>query len=205
MNDKIQRIDLSGEAELREFLSQFSQNETVLLGQESEVKNFFCAFIVLNSISPIRVVGLITEGHGIVPECYCVEDILVVGYNHQICVIQEKTSTQIAANSLFYTFLSVENKSSIIALFELDVVCFSSKGKKNWEYCAPDIITNCYFESEYLVIQTDCGEQRIAKRQRDGSFAAAGPRGRLMRKNEHRGRFLVTQGTVPCVRTKKGT
>lgn len=158
----IYKHSTDSKSEMIEYLRKCDTKQ-VLLGESSEVEGGGYIFQVEHEGVKIITVGIITEGHGLQPECKYLKDKLFIGFNKEVHVIDIDNNVDkiSCADSLFYEFSSDIFENLIIAIFELEIICFSVDGKILWKY-STDIINDYYVENNMIYLTTDSGELRIS-------------------------------------------
>lgn len=159
---KIFKLNVESKSEMIEYLRKCDSNQ-LLLGENSEVEGGLYIFQVKSNEGVRLTVGVITEGHGVEPECKYVDDRLLIGFNKEVHIIDTSTNEdkKISADSLFYEFASEINSNKIVAIFELEVMCFSLEGNRSWR-CFTDVINEYFIENNNINIVTDLGKEKIS-------------------------------------------
>ncbi|MBK1811936.1 hypothetical protein JHL18_15045 [Clostridium sp. YIM B02505] len=159
---KIFKLNVESKSEMIEYLRKCNSNQ-LLLGENSEVVGGLYIFQVKSNEVVRLTVGVITEGHGLEPECKYVGDKLLIGFNKEVHIIDTSTNEnkKICADSLFFEFASETNSNRIIAVFELEVMCFSLEGNTFWR-CFTDVINEYFIENNNISIVTDSGKEKIS-------------------------------------------
>ena len=152
MQVNLQKFDSVGE--LEEYVNRYSRRNvaTILLGKDSIVKNG--AYVFSAKTNDIYYeIGLITQ-NALKPECVVIENFVFVGFNDEVDIINNDGVLCVHRTlAPFYEF--IKHEDYVIAIFEIDVVCFDKIGILNWEYAADDVITNFVIRENYIVIKTD--------------------------------------------------
>lgn len=159
---EILKLKVESKSEMKEYLRRCHSNK-LLFGEDSEVEGGVYIFQVREDEEVKLTVGVITEGHGLEPECKCVDDKLLLGFNREVHIIDSSDSKdeKITSDSLFYEFSSEVYLDKILAIFELEVICFSLEGNKYWRYFT-DVINEYFIENNNVNIVTDLGEETIS-------------------------------------------
>lgn len=155
-------LRIESKSEMKEFLRN-CKSKYLLLGEDSQVEGGLYIFEIKEENLLKLTIGLITEGHGLQPECKIIGEKILIGFNKEIHTINITTNenNKIKTDSLFYEFASENYDDKVIAIFELGVMCLSLNGEKVWEYYT-DIISDYSIESENINIITDLGEEQIS-------------------------------------------
>lgn len=158
----IHKYSVDSKSEMIEYLRKCDTKQ-VLLGKSSEVEGGGYIFQVELDGVKIITVGIITEGHGLQPECKYLNDKLLIGFNKEVHVIDINNSVDniLCADSLFYEFSSEILGNSIVAIFELEIICFSVDGKILWKY-STDIINDYHAENDVIYLTTDSGDLSLS-------------------------------------------
>lgn len=83
-----------------------------------------------------------------------IENFVFVGFNDEVDIINnEEVVGTYRALAPFYEF--IKYKDYVLAIFEIDVICFDKTGVIVWEYVADDIITDFFVRENYIVIKFD--------------------------------------------------
>lgn len=159
---EILKFNVESKSEMIECLKKCDSNQ-LLLGENSEVEGGGYIFEVRSSDEVRLTVGVITKGHGLEPGCKYVDDRLLVGFNKEVHIIDISNNKNkiISADSLFYEFASGFNSNKIVAIFELEIMCFSLESNKHWIYFT-DVINEYSIEDNKVNIVTDLGEETIS-------------------------------------------
>ena len=159
---EILKFNVESKSEMIEYLRKCDSNQ-ILLGENSEVEGGGYIFQVNLSEGERFTVGVITEGYGLEPECKYVNDRILIGFNKEVHIIDIRNNEDkiISADSLFYEFASVVNSNRIVAIFELEIMCFSLVGNKHWRYFT-DVINEYSINNNKVNIVTDLGEETIS-------------------------------------------
>ncbi len=154
------RID--SKAEMKEVLRN-SKSNYLLIGEDSQIEGGVYIFQTKEDNFLKLSIGLITEGHGLQPECKIVGEKVLIGFNKEIHIIDigKNEHNKINADSLFYEFSPKNYQDKVIAIFELEVMCLSLAGEKLWKYFT-DIITDYLIENDKINILTELGEEHIS-------------------------------------------
>lgn len=158
----IHKYSVDSKSEMIEYLRKCDTKQ-VLLGKSSEVEGGGYIFQVELDGVKIITVGIITEGHGLQPECKYLNDKLLIGFNKEVHVIDINNNVDniLCADSLFYEFSSEILENSIVAIFELEIICFSVDGKILWKY-STDIINDYHAENDVIYLTTDSGDLSLS-------------------------------------------
>ncbi len=134
----------------------------MLFGRDSEVESGLYLLRCCNDRNEEFVIGIISEGHGLTPVYRCVGHKLLIGFNREVKIVDSSGSYKtITSDSLFYEFADRDNPSEIIAIFELEIICFSIDGRKQWVHFT-DVINDYYIDdNDRMHITTDEGEEII--------------------------------------------
>ncbi|OQB14537.1 MAG: hypothetical protein BWY15_01046 [Firmicutes bacterium ADurb.Bin193] len=153
------KIIVDSKSELKEKL-RGSTSDNLILGENSEVERDFYIFKVEaeNGLSTILEIGVISEGHGLQPECKLIDERhICIGVNKEVHIIDIYNFLKrctVMFDSLFYEFISLERKDRIIVLQELGLTCISLDGVKLWEH-STNVINDYKVEKDRIVLITD--------------------------------------------------
>lgn len=158
----IHTLIVDSKSEMIEYLRQCGTRQ-VLLGENSEVEGGNYIFQVEHDGNILITVGIIAEGHGLQPQYKLLNNKLVIGFNKEIHIIDidKNVDNTLYADSLFYEFASDDFLNSIVAIFELGIICFSYEGIILWKY-STDIISDYYFKNNMIYITTDSENVRLS-------------------------------------------
>ncbi len=140
-----------GELEL--FVDSQRQKYKIILGKDGIVINAAIAYVVE---SCNLVVGLLTDGI-LRPECKIINDCVYFGFNREaVCIKNGMVIAKTGELSEFYEFISdTADKGVVIAIFELDVVCFNVGGGILWVKSFDEILSKWELVDERLCIITE--------------------------------------------------
>lgn len=152
---RMRQIDSAGE--LLEILRS-SGCDYYLFGNDSETQGN--AYLFEFCIKKRILIGVINENNGLTPSYYTFNNIIVLGYNSQIAIINTNGEQKILyADSFFYEFLISKNTDRILAIFELEIIYFSLSGEIIWKHYCRDVIVDYHTVDNYLYIVTDSGTE----------------------------------------------
>ena len=159
---KIQEVKIESVSEMNEYL-QRSGLRYFVFGKDCEVEGGLYIVRCCSHENSEFLIGIISEGHGLKPEFKCMEDKLLIGFNREVKIVDSSGNYKtVTANSLFYEFVECVAPDEIIAVFELEMICFSLQGNKKWVHCT-DSITDCdLIDKDKIHITTDAGEEIIS-------------------------------------------
>ena len=159
---KIQEVKIESVSEMNEYL-QCSGLKYFVFGKDCEVEGGLYIVRCCSHENSEFIIGIISEGHGLKPEFKCIEDNLLIGFNREVKIVDSSGNYKtVTANSLFYEFIEGATLNEIIAVFELEIICFSLQGYKKWVHCT-DIITDYHIiDKDKMHITTDQGEETIS-------------------------------------------
>src|SRR5713101_2027419 len=147
--------DWSSEVQMFEFLRS-SGAEYILLGEDArQYDGFFSTEVLLGFAGKDSLrVGLISEGHGLLPHLLLIpeRDQLLFGFNEQVaCVNVNERSVvfRIRLESLFRSFLRLKAHALILAFHEIGVTALDENGNVEWSY-AKDIVEDCVLSQFHL-------------------------------------------------------
>lgn len=152
MQVNLQKFDSVGDLEKHINFYRQKNTTTMLLGKDSIVKNG--AYVFSTKINDIYYeIGLITQ-NALKPECVVIENFVFVGFNDEVDIINnEEVVGTYRTLAPFYEF--IQYKDYVLAIFEIDVICFDKTGVIFWEYVADDIIIDFFVRENYIVIKFD--------------------------------------------------
>lgn len=150
--------NVESKSELKQILRNLDF-PNLIIGEDSEVENNFCIFRgeLDDKSSIIFEIGVISEGHGLKPECKIVDEKYVcIGLNKEIHIfdIHLLIHHKVILDSLFYKFIVPKQKGKIIALHELGLTCVSLNGRKIWEH-ETELINNYNIKDGNIELITD--------------------------------------------------
>jgi hypothetical protein len=129
---------------------------SLILGEDSIQYHGFYSIEFHLGISGLSSfgIGLISEGHGLVPHLLLSpkKSEVLVGFNNKaICVniIKKCIAFSIELESLFRCFVHFFDRESILIFHEFGLVSISESGHIQWSY-AKDIIVGCIIEEASL-------------------------------------------------------
>lgn len=155
----IVKIIVDNKSELKEKMRK-SKTPNLIVGEDSQIENSFYIFKgeINNGTSDIFEIGVISEGHGLQPECKLIdESYVLLGMNKEIHIVDIKDFSRhykFVFDSLFYEFVSCKLKDRIIALYELGVICVSLDGVKLWNH-STEIICDYKVMNNTIELITD--------------------------------------------------
>lgn len=155
----ITKITVDSKSELKEKLRN-SNSPNLIIGEDSQVENRFYIFRgeINDGVSTIFEIGVISEGHGLQPECKFIDEKhICIGLNKEIHIVDSQDFSKhykIILDSLFYEFISSDRKDRIIALHELGIICVSLDGVKLWEH-STEVINNFKIKNNTIELITD--------------------------------------------------
>lgn len=130
----------------------------VLLGQDAEQDKEFYSVLVRFNFSGLHClgIGICSEGQGIIPHLLLLpkDNLLLFGFNRQVCAINLKTKNiefQIKLDSLFSSFWEMQDIETILLFHEIGVIAINNKGKILW-HSERDIIVDAIREGNDLQI-----------------------------------------------------
>jgi len=136
----------------------------VLIGENAQQYNkFYCLKgYLLGDRSNCFSIGIISEGHGLAPECLVVgsKNVILVGSDKTVYVIdylEKKISQSIPLDSLFYHFVSIVEFGIVLIVHETGIIAMNSNLKVIWVYSS-DII--CKHEIDGSLIKLSFFEDK---------------------------------------------
>ena len=141
-----------------EMLSYQSKCEagSLILGEHADQDiHFHSATVSLGWAGVSRFgVGICSEGHGLIPNLLLQPDaeVMVFGFNQEAVGINAKDGKinfKIPLDSLFYNFLTLNQRQLILVIHEIGVIAITEEGKEIWRY-NKDIITDWVIEDDKL-------------------------------------------------------
>lgn len=132
----------------------------MILGEDSQIeRNFFLFRIEMKyDLSLVLEIGVVSEGHGLQPECKLIDDKhICIGFNKEVHIIDINNflkSCKVKLDSLFYEFISLERKDRLTVLQELGLTCISLDGEKLWEH-STNVINDYKVENDSIELSTD--------------------------------------------------
>lgn len=133
------KIVVDSKSELKEKLRN-STSDNLILGEDSQIERSFYVFRVemKDDLSTALEIGIISEGHGLQPECKLIDDKhICIGFNKEVHIININNflkSCKVKLDSLSYEFISLERKDRLTVLQELGLTCISLDGEKLWKH-----------------------------------------------------------------------
>lgn len=155
----ITKIIVDSKSELKEKLRN-STSDNLILGEDSQLERNFYAFRVemKDDLSTVLEIGIISEGHGLQPECKLIDEKhICIGFNKEVHIIDINNFSKrykVMLDSLFYEFILLERKDRLIVLQELGLTCISLDGVKLWEH-STDVINDYKIENDSIELATD--------------------------------------------------
>lgn len=158
---KIQEVKIESISEMNEYLRR-SGLKYFVFGKDCEVEGGYYIVRCRGHENSEFLIGIISEGHGLKPEFKCMEDKLLIGFNREVKIVDSSGNNKtVTADSLFYEFVEGAAPDEMIAVFELEMICFSLQGNKKWIHCT-DSVTDYYLvDKDKMHITTDEGEEII--------------------------------------------
>lgn len=162
LNNNYNLYELDSESELIEYVRI---NNGVIVGNNVQVKSKF--YIIEYLINDVKnVVGIINEGHGIIPNIVILKktDVAILMSDKSIYFYDLKTNKVIKCimcDSLIFELINYENVGMLYIVCELGILCLTTKGKKVWSYDS-DIISNFEFHDKYINITVEDIEYKIS-------------------------------------------
>ncbi len=156
----IEYISFDSGSELKEYLRRQTTDHVLLLGEDGIVINSAAAIIVEKMH---LIIGLLSDGVGF-QECQLVEDTLFVGYNNKVvCIRNGQIISKVTSDSPFDEFVRIPNHDDlIVAMFQLQVTCFTVRGVLRWQYYINDIISDYEIQYDKLILHLfEGGEMAI--------------------------------------------
>ncbi len=153
--DAVELKTWSSEQEMRDYvLARLS--DSLILGEDSEQ---YCEFysidfhLELSGLSSFRI-GLISEGHGLVPYLLLIPERneILLGFNCEVVclhVAKKSVKFRLEIDSLFHRFVHLFDDKGTLVFHEFGVMLIDDCGNIQWRY-DKDIIINCSFEGEIL-------------------------------------------------------
>lgn len=156
---KIEEVKIESISEMNEYL-QRSGLRYFVFGKDCEVTGGLYIVRCCRHESSEFLIGIISEGHGLKPEFKCMEDNLFIGFNREVKIVDSNGNYKtVTANSLFYEFIEGVAPDEIIAVFELEIICFSLQGHKKWVHYTDSITDYDLIDKDKIHITTDAGEE----------------------------------------------
>lgn len=153
------KIIVDSKSELKEKLINSTVNN-LIIGEDSQIERDFYVFRIemKDDMSTVFEIGVISEGHGIQPECKLIDKKhICIGFNKEVHIINSENLTKhykVMLDSLFYEFMPLERKDRLIVLHELGLICISLNGVKLWEH-STDVINEYKIENDSIELITD--------------------------------------------------
>lgn len=158
---KVQEVKIESKSEMEEYLMRSGLNYLVF-GRDSEVEGGLYILRWCSNENRELIIGIISEGHGLKPEYKCFEDKILIGFNREVKIINSIGDYKtIKSNSLFYEFADISNINEIVAIFELEIKCFSIDGREKWVHFT-NVINDYYIDDSSMHIITDDGEEIVS-------------------------------------------
>lgn len=141
-----------------EMLSYLSKCEagSLLLGEDADQEMHFYSATVRLGQAGVNCfgIGICSEGHGLTPHLLLQPDaeVMVFGFNQEVVGInvkERKINFKIPLVSLFYNFLTLNQRQLILVIHEIGVVAITEEGKEIWRY-DKDIINDWVIEDDKL-------------------------------------------------------
>lgn len=157
---KMEIIKIDTASELMEAL-RITKNPVIILGEDCEIPGDAYKYSYMNGGKTIEIGMIVEEGYE-KPELIVKNDIIVIGINDEVAIIQnDKLQSIIQKDSVFFEFIDISGCSSdFIAVFETVIIRFSLEGQIKWEYYPDDIITD---------VSLNGGEEKIVVSHFEGS------------------------------------
>jgi hypothetical protein len=132
-------------SELYEALSKFDAGKIILGAEAEQERQFYIIKVALEDIENLGI-GIISEGHGLKPQILfdAVSKKLMIGFNNEVTIIncpKRTIESRIILNSLFYSFLLLNEPKMIVVIQETGVLALNEEGKQLWQHDS-DIIEN---------------------------------------------------------------
>lgn len=149
---ELKLYEIDSESELKE---RIETNNGIILGNDVQVTNkFYIIECIVNNVK--RMVGILNEGHGIVPMVAKVKksDVLVVASDNSVYILDLKANAEfknIVIDSLIFDLIVRENEERIFVICELCVQCMTITGDKVWAYDC-DIISDFALYEDYVKV-----------------------------------------------------
>ncbi len=161
---KVQEVKIESILEMNEYL-QRSGLRYFVFGKDCEVTGGLYIVRCCSHENSEFLIGIISEGHGLKPEFKCMKDNLLIGFNREVKIVDSNGNYKtITANSLFYEFIEGVAPDEMIAVFELEMICFSLQGNKKWVHYTDSITDYNLIDKDKMHITTDEGEEIISLR-----------------------------------------
>ena len=74
-----------------ELVAKLEKQKSFTIGKESEQKKEFFLISVLKRNEEMLRIGIISEGHGLKPQCAISKECCIIGFNREICMIYLET------------------------------------------------------------------------------------------------------------------
>lgn len=162
INNEIYLYELDSGSELNEHTKE---KNGIIIGNNIQNKNKFYAFeFLINSVK--NVVGVLNEGHGIVPHGIRIsnENVMVLSSDKSVYfynTISKEVVNEIQCDSLVYDVISIENEERILVCCELGIQSLTTKGDKVWMYDS-DIIDDFILYENYMSLIINETEHKIS-------------------------------------------
>lgn len=151
-NIELKLYEIDSESGLKECIEA---NNGIIVGNNVQAKNkFYIIECITNNV--IRMIGILNEGHGIIPTVAKVKksDILVVASDKSLYILDLKANAEfknIVSDSLIFDLVVRENEERIFVICELGIQCMTITGDKVWTFDS-DIISDFSLHEDYVKV-----------------------------------------------------
>ncbi|WP_368294547.1 hypothetical protein [Dehalobacter sp. TBBPA1] len=154
--------ELDSESELREYIRA---NKGITVGNDAQVKRKFYVIENLND-NVKKVVGILNEGHGIIPTIVKFKntDAVVFTSDKSIYFFDTKkneVTKTLLCYSLIFDVVTRENEGKMFIICELGIQCLTITGDKIWAYDS-EIVSDFAFYDDYVKLTVEDIDYKIS-------------------------------------------